>query len=542
MMQLKRDSPSNVVAAIRAIEDRADRCFENLEVYSFPKGLASWAILTSLVLQTEQVRQQHGLRNYDAALINLSLRGALALRWVQEKGNDFPSDPQDYTWSRTLATAVGQTVAIAASYQVFRDFFPMWHQNLQVTELLSETAVRFTVAGGAPARRVSAFQKGFKAASNRISDTGLALTADQARARDVALSRCFWSGNAAIRYPELSDFYQLLFPSHLSRLDAEFRRSGWVDLGPYTLGELKRAYAALNTVFSTHEDFCYWTGQKNEYPVNSCVMVRTRDEWVALVSRVADLKQSKCTAIIDDLTLSDRLWDLHVHPFVQVGSNTLAVAPQFPLSARADENILRVCGYRRRAFFDKASSLKEEEMLEGLLPLCPKTFSRADRVRLANTLPDIDLLLAQEDSQSVIVAELKWLRKPSSSGWKERINRKEDFENGLRQLADIKTFLTHNPDFLSSARRLRRPLNEYREVAFVLIARDFFLWPETDDTIVVDYEVFKEVLSTTASLSALTEDLRAYSWLPVEGKDFRVAFEPTAVNGVMIETETFYRI
>lgn len=540
-MQLKPNSPSEVIAAIQAIEDRADRCFENLEVYSFPKGLASWAILVRLVLWTEQLRQEHGYKNYDVNLINFSKRGALALWWVQERCGRSTLHPQDYRWTPSLASAVDQALAVAASYQVFLDFFPMWHQNLQFAELLSENTVRFTVPGGAPARRVSAFQKGFTPASARVPDTGLMLTAVQERARDAACSRCFWSDTAAIRYAEPLDLYESLFPSHLDRLNTEFRRGDSVVAGPYTLGDLKRAYAALNTVCSAHEDFCYRLGLKYEYPVNSCVMVRTRDEWSALFSRIASLEQAKCSAIIVDLTLSDRLWDLHVHPFVQVNGEFLAVAPQFPLHARADENILRVCGHRRRSCFDQASRSKEQEVLDDLLAVCPQSFSPSILIHLRNDLPDIDLLLADEDSQAVMVVELKWLRKPSVE-WKERIHRKEDFETGPQQLSDIRTFLTQHPEFLFRQGHLKGPLNEYREVAFALVARDYFLWPDEENVIVADYEIFKEALSRTASLQKLIEKLRTYDWLPVEGKDFRVVFERTAVNGVMIESETFYRI
>ncbi len=538
---MKRDSPSDVVTAIKAIEDRADLCCQNLELYSFPKGLASWGVLVSLVATTEQLRHQYGYKNYDVNLINLSRRGALTLRWVQEHGENSPSDPREYEWTSPLARAVNQALAIAASYQVFLDCFPMWHQNTEFAELLSDSSVRFTVPSGAAARRVSAFQKGFTQPSDRTLDTGLVLTAVQERARDKALSQCFWSGASAIGYSEPLEFYQALFPTHLDRLNTLFRRGDSINLGPYTLGQLKLAYAALNTVFAAHEDFCYRLGLKYEYPVNSCVMVRTRKEWAALISRIAGVDQAKCSTIIDDLTFSDRLWDLHVHPFVPIDRAAVAVAPQFPLSARADENMLRVCGHRRRACFDEASTMKEQEMLDDLLLVCPETLSRAVRVRLPKNLPDIDLLLADEDSQSVIVAELKWLRKASSE-WKERIHRKEDFEKGLRQLTDIRTFLSQHPEFLSARGKLKRPLIEYRHVAFLFIARDYFLWPDRDDVIVADYEVFKETLAKALSLRSLIEKLKGYDWLPVEGKDFRVAFEAAAVNGVMIESETFYRI
>ena len=185
------------------------------------------------------------------------------------------------------------------------------------------------------------------------------------------------------------------------------------------MGELKRVYPALSTVLSVHEDFCCRFGLRYENPMNSCVMVRSSDEWTKLLARIAGREEPKCSAIVDDLTLQDRYWDLHVEPFVAVGDSVLAVAPQFPLHSRADENILRVCNHRRESFFAEAARMKEEEMLDDLLPRCPKQLSATVRISLPGRLPDIDLLLVDEEAQAVMVAELKWLRKPSSQ-WKER--------------------------------------------------------------------------------------------------------------------------
>jgi hypothetical protein len=243
---------------------------------------------------------------------------------------------------------------------------------------------------------------------------------------------------------------------------------------------------------------------------------------------------------VDDLTLRDRFWDLHVQPFVPVDENMLAVAPQFPLHSRADENILRVCGHRRRSYFDEASRLKEQEMLDDLLPQCPVHFSKSGPIALPNGLPDVDFLLADEDSATVLVAELKWLRKPH--GWRERLERDEDFKKGLRQLSDINAFLAQNPSFLSDKGKLRRRLDQYTQVAFVLVARDHFSWPDADDSTVADYEVFKQRVSQAGSLSGLIGSLRSYDWLPVENTHFEVRFEHAAVNSVAVESEIFYRI
>jgi hypothetical protein len=340
-------------------------------------------------------------------------------------------------------------------------------------------------------------------------------------------------------YPEPLLLYRLLLPSYLDRLIAMFRRGDAIDLGPYTLGELKQGYAALTTVFSVHEHLCFRFGVAHEYPVNSCVMMRTHEEWSQLLSRVSGLDEAKSSAIVGDLTVRDRFWDLHVQPFIPVDENMLAVAPQFPLHSRADETILRICGHVRRHYFDEAARLKEQEMLDDLLPRCPEVFSPQSRISLPNGLPDIDLLLSDEDSHTVVVAELKWLRKPL--GWRERIERDADFKAGLDQLLRIRSFLVNNPSLLSNSCKLAHPLDEYAQVAFLVVARDHFLWPESLDSTIVDYEVFKERINGSANLSELMRMLESYDWMPVEDVHFSVRFEPRTCDGATVESEVFYR-
>jgi hypothetical protein len=179
-------------------------------------------------------------------------------------------------------------------------------------------------------------------------------------------------------------------------------------------------------------------------------------------------------------------------------------------------------------------------MLEDILPRLPGCFSPESKISLGKELPDIDLILADEASRSVIVAELKWLRKPVN--WKERIDRSEDFEKGLRQVLEIKAFLEKEPQFLKSRGKLKRNLNEYRDVAFFVVARDQFEWPTTPDITVADHVVFQRKIAAKPDLATSIQELKAYDWLPVEGKDFEVRFEPRTANGVTAESEVFYRI
>jgi hypothetical protein len=130
-------------------------------------------------------------KNYDVKLINLSRRGTLVLRWVQEKGEEAKSELQRYSWSSRLAEVADAALSVAGNYDIFLSCFPMWHRNRLLAELCSDSTLRFTVPGGPPARRVSAFYKGFRAVSMPVQDEGLVLTADQERERAAVVSQCF---------------------------------------------------------------------------------------------------------------------------------------------------------------------------------------------------------------------------------------------------------------------------------------------------------------------------------------------------------------
>ncbi len=116
------------------------------------------------------------------------------------------------------------------------------------------------------------------------------------------------------------------------------------------------------------------------------------------------------------------------------------------------------------------------------------------------------------------------------------------FRKRITTTRGYQSLLGGESDLFICQEKLKRPLNEYDHVAYVFVARDFFFWPDSDDLLLADYDVFKDGLSKTADLAALISKLKSYDWLPVEGRDFRVAMEPLTFNGIMLESETFYRI
>jgi hypothetical protein len=111
---------------------------------------------------------------------------------------------------------------------------------------------------------------------------------------------------------------------------------------------------------------------------------------------------------------------------------------------------------------------------------------------LPDPLPDIDLLAVDESSSTVLVAELKWIRKPIRPAEEVDLDLDVDVLKGVDQLAAIRGFLTSAPQHLIGQRLLPRPLNEYRDVRYCLVARDHWRSVEPNDGfVIVEFDPYR---------------------------------------------------
>jgi hypothetical protein len=65
------------------------------------------------------------------------------------------------------------------------------------------------------------------------------------------------------------------------------RRADLLSLGDYTLSDFKQFYAAFLAVCAAHEFLCFtWEKNYGLYPLDSPVLVRSRTNWIAVLSRL----------------------------------------------------------------------------------------------------------------------------------------------------------------------------------------------------------------------------------------------------------------
>jgi hypothetical protein len=216
----------------------------------------------------------------------------------------------------------------------------------------------------------------------------------------------------------------------------------------------------------------------------------------------------------------------------------LAVAPQFPLASAVDENALRQFSYTYPALFSSQNTQKEESMRNQL-----RAANRRYKIDFSIPLPDgsteIDVLIEDVTTSTVVLGELKWLRKPFKP--LERLEREKDLEKGISQLELIRAYGRAHPGFLFQRGKLPRPLSDCKKVHHILLVRDYWHWVEPNDTIaVLDFDEFLAQFRESTSLDDLMTALLSYGWLPIEGRQFYVDYTPTSVNGATLESPLFH--
>jgi hypothetical protein len=121
------------------------------------------------------------------------------------------------------------------------------------------------------------------------------------------------------------------------------------------------------------------------------------------------------------------------------------------------------------------------------------------------------------------------------------LSRNAEVLKGITQLEQIREFLANRPNHPHSNGIIPKPLTEYQNVFYLLVARDHWLWIEPQKNLaVVEFDTFLAALKRPESLQFIISDLLKYEWLPQEGRNFRVQFDVSTVNGVSIENEVFY--
>jgi hypothetical protein len=534
--------------AVQAVEDRADECYKLLRLLNRPANEARWALLTAMALNLE-ITLQKGGRNghrHRIRVINFD-RCTSGFKFIYEHGRPVSRLVQKYTWNGSLIADANHALMVTEQYMHFLNFFPMWHKDHEQVEVLPDGKVRFHIPRDSPRQRqVIAFQQGFRARGSDLAINWRAPSKEESKEGKRMLDELFHASRQRglarkFSYEPSPELIEALRPQYRARLDDNFRHHDDFQLNGYSLREFKELYVALLILCAIHEYICYpFDSFGHPIPTSSLVMVKSRRTWTNELSEISKLDKALCEKILGDLTLNpstQKAASMCIHPFVPLDDLTLAVAPQFPLASAVDDNILRMFSYTFDALFSAQNTEKERTMIERLRPAVSR-FGFEPSVDLPDGTTEIDVILVDEASSTLLLAELKWSRKPNRT--LERIDREKDIEKGVEQLKLIRSFSRKHPDFLQQRKKLPQSISDYANVHYLLASWDYWHWIEPDDGIaIVDFTALLAALNKGDDLHATIEKLLEYDWLPVEGRDFKVRPAISSTNGASIETMLF---
>ena len=352
----------------------------------------------------------------------------------------------------------------------------MWHLDMQGADILPDGRVRFAFERDSPGqRRVIAFQQTFRPQirmQDAITHHRMQLNSRQERQfaelREIAQSR---GSTKKLRYEPPAELIRDIRFHCIQRVDESFRYPDSLELDEYSLGEFKSFYAGLLTLCAIHERICYpFLERGHQIPESSLVMVKTRRTWIEKIADISRLPAEKCEKIVTHLTMnpsSGKETGMAVYPFIPLDgfNQELAVAPQFPLGARSDDNILRAFSNRSHAEFSRIN--QKEPLVRDRILAANSRFNIPEPVRLPNGKTDLDLIIEDTQSSTLVLAELKWIRKPLTA--RERIRCNSEIEKGLQQVQLVRDYARANPDFLKRSRRIEWDVNSYTNTHYLLI-------------------------------------------------------------------------
>lgn len=531
---------------IELLEKEVDSFFSSLAIRHYPRNLAAWAVLTKAAIEGQRAAAiEYGGAKHRHATINFSRMAALLLHEIDNKGNPRFASRRSFEWSPTLDAVTYRALTEADGYFHAWANFSFWHEKRFKAEAI-ERLVRFTTEESSRERQVKAFQKSIFRKGDRKPPSESLAPMPPYRLELFEKFMAFVGGASSrtVTYEVPKDLYSELFPWFQSQSEMLVRHREEVSLGRYSMKQIKEFVAALQTVCAVHDHLCFLAAQKRrDFPVNSAAMVKKKDEWVRELTSVSGIDPQATAEIVGDLTFGARVpIDLHSELFVPLDKKgeLLAVVPHFGLSARVDENLLRTLSRTDKKAYDILSEIKEVEMQDDIRLALPKTVSAFGPYELPKEAKtNLDLVIVDELGSTVLLVELKWIRKPLFA--KERNRADAEFLKGIQQLAKLRSFLESNPSYLKVRKALARDLSEYSNVHFALVGRDHMVWPAADpEILIVEYEVFKEHLKSMTDLNTAVRKLNAYDWLPAEGVDFEIKMDAATVNGITIEGQTYH--
>lgn len=225
--------------------------------------------------------------------------------------------------------------------------------------------------------------------------------------------------------------------------------------------------------------------------------------------------------------------DPALQPIVSLGEGRIAIPCLLFLSSNYERNLLTLQARIDAPIFDRLSGLFEEAMVSGLLPLVKKRWPTAKgnvTVRDGNELEEIDLLVPEPETKTLLLCELRWMLQPGDP--REVHNRKKVCREKVAQLERKMRWLSVRKSNALQLLGLSAENAAEWQLAGVVSVDAFggVLSPNADIPVLPN-NIFKRGLEKAFSLSGFVLWSKSLLWLPKEDEHFRIVPQSTDLPG-----------
>lgn len=209
----------------------------------------------------------------------------------------------------------------------------------------------------------------------------------------------------------------------------------------FTLDEYRVCWIWLCTLCYIH----LFSNLKIKEPLirlKNATIVQNKSNIINYVVSMSGLEENRVDTILNYITFNPKKknGDIMYQPIVLINNNTMIIAPTLFVGSKPERNLLSLVNSSKDSLHSKEVNDLEGLMvseLEANLDLKPRQ-KIATHKHLEDNLPDLDFALLDEDSNSVLLCELKWFTPADST--KEVYAREDDITHGCEQMESIMAY------------------------------------------------------------------------------------------------------
>ena len=272
------------------------------------------------------------------------------------------------------------------------------------------------------------------------------------------------------------------------------------------------------------------------------VLCMSEGEWVRDIHANSSLPLQDIHQFVRYLTNGQGVTspDQALQPFVPLGAGRLAVPGISVLSSNLERNLLTLQARIEPQRFNGQSALFEQLMTERIRAKFARQWTVvANRTFSIGAQEEIDLLVCEPGSRTLLILELRWMLPPADP--REVQTKKRVCAEKVLQARRKRNAVRANlRAVVLAAFEIQIAEQDAWKVQAAVIVEGFGGGASADPEIpVVPHFVLEAGAQPAGSLRRLAQWLASDDWFPVEGTDFEIAEMPPTLLGMSVRTTGF---